>query len=87
MCCSVLDGNYSKVQLPVEREEKKKMGRQDYFRDLKPRPHLPVPFSDRTLSPLLSKLLNIVQLVKPSHKDITLQFLALMEASGTQTAL
>lgn len=37
----VLDGNKnSKVQLPVEREE----GRQDYFRDLKPRHHLPVLF-------------------------------------------
>lgn len=34
----VLDGNNSKVQLPVEREA----GRQDYFNDLKPRPHLPV---------------------------------------------
>lgn len=36
----VLDRNNSKVQLPAEREE----GRQDYFRDLKPRPHLSVLF-------------------------------------------
>lgn len=35
-----LEKNNSKVRFPVLGEE----GRQDYFRDLKPRPHLPALF-------------------------------------------
>lgn len=97
MCWLFLKKNSSKVQFPVLREE----GRQDYFRDLKPRPHLPALFwQDLCDTTFMNNkcFLSLPQYFfasfeafkrsatgKASHKDIVVQFLALMDGSGFQT--